>query len=651
MPPAIRIALETRRSGWSNALFLIVLVATAAIYWRGLFGAFFFDDLANIVENSGLRVFDGTLASLIEASRSGGASSLGRPIAMASFAVNLYLTGYDPFYFKLTNLAIHLANGLLVFILVRQVWPRLVGASDSRLAALLVSALWLLHPINLSPVLFVVQRMTGLATFFTLLALSLYLYGRGQSGRRCWASLAGCFLVAWPLGILSKETALLLPAYIALCEWLVLEDFRKLHPRIKLTLVLSLGAVGVAAIAASWNYFMGGYINRDFNLVERLMTEARVLWFYLRQMFLPIPVLFSLHHDDIQISRGFWQPPSTWMAVLAWPGVLLAAYVLRHRWPWLMFAVAWYLAGHVIESTIVPLEIAFEHRNHVPSLGPFIALVALLAPAAETSHFRFARLALIAGFIVLSAFFTTLRAAQWSNEYIRTQFEVAYHPDSRRSNYEAGLAILNRTMKDGRLDPIAHKMAHHYFQNAAMLDHGDKSGLLGMLYVDCAAGMPKDTDTLRTLTQRFATGRFSAGDRALIIKLPEIFKHNRLCASDADAKSLLNALLSNPRVKGNTRALAYVAAMGYELEVKKSFPAALDHARVAVESDPKAVDIRIMLIRMLLSSGGREEARQHYEILLRDKIPAKNRPIFEEIREQLRQGSDVGRNIQTKSTP
>ena len=93
----------------------VALVATFFVYQRGLSGPFLFDDGPNIVRNANLAIHDLSPASLTQAAWSGHSGPLLRPLSMMSFAANYYATGLDPYYFKLTNLVIHLFNGLGVF--------------------------------------------------------------------------------------------------------------------------------------------------------------------------------------------------------------------------------------------------------------------------------------------------------------------------------------------------------------------------------------------------------------------------------------------------------------------------------------------------------------------------------------------------------
>ena len=147
----------------------------AGLYWAGLQGGFFFDDAVNILTPEGIQMTALNSQSLYDALSSGIASIFGRPISQLSFALNHYISAFDPYYFKLTNLIIHLLNGVLVNALSRKLFKH-------HYLAALVTTLWLIHPIQLTSVLYVVQRMTSLSALFLLLAFLMHIKGREQQG-------------------------------------------------------------------------------------------------------------------------------------------------------------------------------------------------------------------------------------------------------------------------------------------------------------------------------------------------------------------------------------------------------------------------------------------------------------------------------------
>ena len=214
-------------------LSLLVVLGTI-VYLPGISGPWLFDDYGNILRNTFVRITTLNADSLYHAAYSLQAGPLKRPIAMLSFALNYYFVGgfNNTTSYKLTNLVIHGINGLLIFWLVRLIFTRLnrltpsVQVKTNTLlnvnAAALIALLWVVHPIQLTSVLYVVQRMAELSAFFMLLGMIGYLKGRIQiiDGRPngIWLILLS-LTFALTLGMLSKENAALLPVFVLAMEF------------------------------------------------------------------------------------------------------------------------------------------------------------------------------------------------------------------------------------------------------------------------------------------------------------------------------------------------------------------------------------------------------------------------------------------------
>jgi hypothetical protein len=610
-------------------LALCLLVVTA--YWAGLHGSFIFDDVASIVNNATLRHLDGSLQSLIAAATSGTSSPLGRPLSMASFALNFSFFGDTPFPFKLVNLAIHIANAMLVCVLARQVWHRLghdTTATRSVVPTITVVAAWALHPINFTPVLLVVQRMTSLSAFFTLAGLVLYLYGRQAKSKNGRLAIALGLFVCWPAAVLSKETGLLLPIYVFLCEWLVLGTFRSTSRKAKWLAIGVIASILAALCWVNWEFLTAGYGVREFTLAERLMTEPRVLWLYVRQLLLPAPDAFALFHDDIAVSRGLLTPIDTLFAMVGWIAVTALAFRWRTRSPLFAFAVFWFLASHLLESTLLPLEIAYEHRNYIASFGIFLWLASLLFPDRESVEWYVPRLVLAASFVFFCGLVTSIRSLQWADEFQRTQVEVSKHPGSARANYEAAVTVMHRTFESGGGNPMAYQMAQVYYQRAAKLDRTSKAPLIGLVYLDCAAGVRNDPALRSDLLRRFSSTPFTFGDRSIVQSLSGLLVEKRLCMDDHEAMEFIEAALSNPSADGSMRGMIYAVAMDYAAAKMRSIPLALTYAQAAVASDPGSVALHANLIHLLLQANRLDDARREYKMLTGSPHSSRDEPVL-----------------------
>lgn len=430
-----------------TALCLVLLVCLGS-YWPGLYGNYVFDDPANILENSRLAVTSLDFASLRAAFWSGDAGPLGRPLSMLSFALNHYFTGFDPFCFKLTNLLIHLVNTALVYRLARLLLPYLSAhLSEEKAAwgAVLVAALWGLHPLNLTSVLYVVQRMTSLSALFGLLALTVYVHWRSLSETprlRYSLCMGGLVCLALLASVLSKESGVLFVPLWLWIEIVLLRGWRDNAPirigRIKLIhLAWALVLLGLFACLAALPAYTdpAAFLRRGFTLQERLMTESRVVFYYLRLLFAPSLSELSLYHDDFVVSTGLLQPATTLLCLVALGSITLGcAWVVRKHPVWL-FAWGWFLIGHSLESSFISLELVHEHRNYFAIIGPLL-LVPVLVFQIKAKRLGKVICAGAVGLCLILAFLTWQRAGIWSNLVDQAAFEAATHPRSERANYQ-----------------------------------------------------------------------------------------------------------------------------------------------------------------------------------------------------------------------
>ena len=435
--------------GWLLPGLILVALVFAA-YWPGAHGGLIFDDYPNIVENHRVKLDTLTPAAISSAAFSSEAGTLQRPIAMLTFALNYYFTGMNPSAMKWTNIAIHAANALLVLGLVRMVLllgaPAL-SATRRRWTAAFVATAWALQPINFFGVLYVVQRMESLSHTFVFAGLWLYLVGRqrqlrGESGR--WPMGLGLF-GGTGLAVLCKESGVLLPLYAWLLE-MCLPTLRSAPDRKRVQLLfgamLWLPMVAGLAWIGRWTLSPASYATRDFTLVERLLTEPRVLFDYLQWTLFPRLSEFGLYHDDYTISRGWLSPPTTLFAIAGIVLLAASAWWLRRRRPLFALGVLWFLAAQALTATIIPLELVYEHRNYFASLGVCLAVADLLLVWPAQAPTRRIGAVLAACLLLSWAGTTHLRAREWSESLRFSQIEAAKHPHSPRAMYGYGRMLV-----------------------------------------------------------------------------------------------------------------------------------------------------------------------------------------------------------------
>lgn len=450
---------------------LLVLAAGLIVYWKGLAGGFIFDDFANLLDNPAWKLTSLAPDTIAWAAAQGISSDFGRPLAMFSFALNHFFTGIDPFWLKLTNLAMHLVNGILIFLLCRRLLAtvdqsaRQDGKDDHVLVAALVALVWVVHPLQVSTVLYVVQRMEIGAHTGVLFALLLYISARcrQQHERVAWPLFAGS-AIAVLVGLGFKETAILVPGYTFVLELAVFK-FRTSRARTSKWLAGVYCAGAALALAVYLFVVVPSYFNeaayafRDFSAGERLITQVHVLWMYLGQAFLPLPSKLVFYYDHFPTSF----PLHTTLAkafVLA--GIALLALRTMGSRPVFAIGVLWFLVAHSLTSNIIPLELAFEHRNYFALLG--ILLAAADALAGILRGFSAEVRALMAAMaIVFLGFFSWIQTSTWSDPLRLANSLASTNPQSARASYDLALNML-RTAGDNFDSPlvsIALKELHH----------------------------------------------------------------------------------------------------------------------------------------------------------------------------------------------
>ncbi|MFO7603915.1 MAG: hypothetical protein R6X06_08875 [Gammaproteobacteria bacterium] len=445
------------KSQWVIALALVfTLVITFLTYQPALEGNFFtLDDAPTLSPMANHGGVD-SLENLVRYAFSGDTGPGGRPLALLSFLIDDNQWPGTPSSFRYTNILLHLLTGVFIFLISR----KLLGLAVENKGfvsglSLFVMALWLLHPMNSTTVLYIVQRMTILFSLFVAMGLYSYLYLRTRINtvgeRKALALLfasVGFFTLA---GVLAKENAALLPLYIAVIEFAFGSKLPPLSRGVRKVQKIALGAIVftfTVYIISKWPQFSKSYEYRDFSLLERLLVEPVILFDYLSRIILPRPFGISLFHDNAisYLENGVVVALSI-TSVFALLGLAIGA---RKSHPMLTFAILWFFVGHSVESTILPLELYFEHRNYLPMLGVIVALAYYLGnmfQATTSSHKLLANRGsvFISAMLVLLALFSSqYLAKQWRSSYIFYTNAIQTQPDSLRANLLYYFYVINK---------------------------------------------------------------------------------------------------------------------------------------------------------------------------------------------------------------
>lgn len=456
-------------------LFLSFLIVIS--YSNSLYSPFTLDDRHTFIDDPAVYIDKISLASLQELRHSQFGKN--RFIPMVTFAVNHYifhLTGSFAQY-HLTNIFIHISATIALFFLLRGLLATPVGARAPNSFpphhfAFFVCALWALNPVQTNAVTYIVQRMASIVALFYFATAALYIHARLADSRRNRVILSTAAVFTACCAFLSKENSATLPLAILLIEFMFLSP-NKLKPLLQSVALrwwILLGVIIILLLPfgnSLWQSFLRGYDLRNFTMPERLLTEARVVVYYLSLLTLPLPSRLNLDHD-FSISTSLISPPTTILAIIFLIVLLGAAIKYRRQYPLFSFGIFWYLLNLIIESTVVPLEIIFEHRLYLPSAGYFIAVLAILN--AGVSSFDKQRrhhnlsliiLLLLTSTLCLSSLMTTLRNNDWRDIYTlqKDSYQKSPHKSRTITNYGLTLAmsgqydqsikILEQCIKDG----------------------------------------------------------------------------------------------------------------------------------------------------------------------------------------------------------
>lgn len=431
-----------------SAALLIPMSMALLAYWPGLHGSFLFDDFINLPSLGDTGPVDNWPA-FWRYITSGDADFFGRPLSLLSFLLDAHNWPADPRPFKRTSLIIHLLNGVLLYaLLIKLGRPLQSDAARCHRAALIGSALWLLHPLLVSTTLYIVQREAMLPATCVLIGLLIWLYGRERirTGRilsgLLWVTLGlGGFTL---LGVLAKANGALLPLYALLIEIIV---FRPRQPVVgeskqvyrwfflvfivlpTAAITIYLGQIGLRGILHGSNAD-----GRTWTYAQRLLTEPRALTDYLGLLWLPHPFSSGVFNDQFAASTSLLHPITTLVSIIFVAILIGGAWWLRRRYPSISLAVLFFFAGHLIESTSVPLELYFEHRNYVPALVMFWPLGQWLANLQTLPSIKRALLVIVP---VALALMTHARAQVWGNPQTQALIWARINPDSPRAQANA----------------------------------------------------------------------------------------------------------------------------------------------------------------------------------------------------------------------
>lgn len=595
------------RSPWAALWPWAPLIALLAIGWvayrPALSGTFLLDDYGNL---DGLRAVTDA-RSAIHFVLTGDSGPLGRPLALASFLPQASAWAQSAAPFLQVNILIHLLNGFLMFLLARQLAQAVLrDRQDAQAIALGTTAVWLFMPLLASSTLLIVQRMTTLSATFVLCGLNGYIAARQHLDPEPRAALIGMSLalaICTLLAVFTKENGVLLPTLVLVVEATLLRPPVSLSARWwnawRGLFLVAPSLLVIAFLVAQVPYPDDLVARREFTAVARLASEARILWEYLLHAFFAPGADLGPFHEARKASSLFSDLGAT-AAVVAWITVVLAAAQWRHRYPVAAFAVFWFLAGHLLESTTVPLELYFEHRNYVPIIGPVFALCFLLLRVPR--RYRVISGAALTVYAVVNVGILFGVTSMWGNPLLAASLWHSQDPASVRAA---------TTLASQQLSSLGPEPAIDTLREFAEASPRHAYIRIPELNLVCVTAPGQDhSDLVEYLETSLPSAAYSltAGemlDQLLTTSLSDSCDSVR----PGTVAVLASALMKNPRYSGSSRYTQFHhMLMARIARAAGDSAATLDHLAIAVEIRP-GDDLNLMTVMTLVEENRFDAAR------------------------------------------
>lgn len=364
----------------------LLFVLVSIVYSNSYKASWHFDDFPKIVKNPILKITNLKSESIIKtfsANRKDGLylnSRIYRPLPALSFALNWYFGQLNLFGYHLVNNLLHVFTAIILFLTLLTLFrtPNLKEkyGGNEYFVALLTATLWAVNPIQTQAVTYIVQRSALMAALFYILGIYFYLKARMHHSRfKQIGFFVSCFL-SYGCALASKANSVTLPIALILLEVIFFQDLSRYRDRKSIVWVLLGTCLGVVLFGVLFYLrgdplaFLKSYDERFFTPLQRLMTQPRILLFYLSLIFYPAPTRLSIEHD-ITVSTSLFSPWTTLPSILVILFLIGFSILQIRRRPIFSFAILFFFLNHLIESSIIGLELIFEHRNYLPSLFVF----------------------------------------------------------------------------------------------------------------------------------------------------------------------------------------------------------------------------------------------------------------------------------------
>lgn len=432
----------------------VLLAVVWLVFFPALNGPLLLDDVGSVVTS---KITELSIAEVERVATSNNSGIFGRPIPVITFALNYYIWPDSVVSLKVTNLVIHTINTALVFILAVNIFVR-SNLQESRkhttLLALTVTLFWAIHPLQVSTVMYVVQRMTLLMTLFTLISLLSYIKFRKKPPRNALTSLLAILLILGSavLACLCKENGALVFAYFLLLEITLFRSSIKSFVQNPTASAIPLFCcyipimIGIFGVALLFEQLTTGYSYREYDMFQRLITEPGIVAMYLNMIVLPDLNDMYFYHDNYPIESALNITNVAYISLFA---ILLAVSALTFRkHPVVAIGISFFFISHIVESTFIPLELVFEHRNYFAIFGIAMLGAWVFSFAIKHTSSRVIKIIPISAILILLGPQTHGRSLEWSNSTTLHNFAFNANPSSVRARTSLAIELFNQKKFD-----------------------------------------------------------------------------------------------------------------------------------------------------------------------------------------------------------
>jgi len=438
-------------TGQKNGLvFATLLLILLALYGNSFSSSFHFDDFDSIIINQNVHLKSLSWSDIKNTFYIRG--KIVRPIAYLSFGLNYYLDGFNVFGYHVVNFIVHCVASLFLFLFIHKtlnlpILKKRYG-QHPLVVAFLATVLWSVNPVQVSAVTYVVQRMSSMAGMFYIMAMYFYVATRTSVTQRGRIASFSAFLFAALLSLGTKENSVTLFIVLFLYDLFLIQGLSgyTIKKSLKIVIIPLLLILIYAALNTEWSTIIKGYETRPFSLQERLLTQPRVILFYITRLLYPIPSRLTFLYD-VEISKSFFQPWETLPAIVVISLIVGIALAMARKSPLVSFCILFFFINHLIEGTIIPLEMVYEHRNYLPSLLLFVPVAIFIVRVyryfAGRRFFQYAVIAAVVFVIADQGHTTYLRNEIWNSELSLWMDNVEKSPNLSRPHALLGKTLLN----------------------------------------------------------------------------------------------------------------------------------------------------------------------------------------------------------------